>query len=154
MKTFGVEIVIGHRATVAKVMDEHGDVLAVGEAIRVPEDEKDDTIGAYLAVGRAIEAFGRKLRKDGEGLVKQADNDRFQREMSRASKRVERVTPPFKEGALVKIVGGLGHRGKHARVSISGGQQWVLVRMLGSNKKFWRRITDLELATEPKRNLL
>lgn len=58
-----------------KVLADTGSLFVTGTAKVTPGDKFDPAIGRKLAVGRALEALGRKLIKQGNGLVKCADDN-------------------------------------------------------------------------------
>jgi len=89
----------GRNATIAHVSityeDSHGHqwVNTVGEAICHPDDKPNKDVGGELALGRALEAAGRRLVRRANGKVKHADQMRAKDKKEQDGK--EELNPEF-----------------------------------------------------------
>jgi len=69
----GVEILehFGDGTVLAHITDE---VVSYGTARKNPEDKNNKEIGSRLAIGRALSSIGKRLTRQGWGLVKHAED--------------------------------------------------------------------------------
>lgn len=60
----------------------------IGESRRDPEDKFNPEIGEKLATARALESAARRLRKEADGAVRNADSIKSHRQKLREKKKV------------------------------------------------------------------